>query len=113
MSNDTERLTRSVSEVARALGISESTVRREIRAGRIPAIRVGGRVLILEQGFLSRILAALGETDPDDVRDRHEDQVAADRAERDAERARDEAIRLRHADAVERQKSDPTAVRFA
>lgn len=42
----TERLTYSVKEAADALGVSEWTVREEIRTGRIESVRLGSRILI-------------------------------------------------------------------
>jgi excisionase family DNA binding protein len=41
-----KRHTYSVREVAELLGVSAKTVRREVRRGSIPVIRVGRRVLI-------------------------------------------------------------------
>lgn len=36
----------SVSEVARRLGVSPLTVRRQIAAGKLPSVRIGDRVLV-------------------------------------------------------------------
>jgi excisionase family DNA binding protein len=47
----------SVKAAARATGLGESTVRREIRAGRLKKIHVRGRVLITDEE-LRRYLAA-------------------------------------------------------
>jgi excisionase family DNA binding protein len=69
-----ERITLSVAEVAKATGVSEQSVRRSIKSGQMPAIRLGSRVLILAQPFLDTILVALG--DPDAVKDKREDDAA-------------------------------------
>jgi excisionase family DNA binding protein len=44
---ETERLTLSVVDAARACGISERTVRELIARGDLPVVRIGRRVLIV------------------------------------------------------------------
>ena len=61
----TERLTISVSETARLLGISRSTAYQAVERGEIPSIRVGRRILVPREalaGFLKngRGTASLG-----------------------------------------------------
>ena len=70
-----ERLTYTVAELAKATGLSQSSVRRGIRDGSIPAIqtRAHGRVLILKSAFLEQVAAALNEEDPEIVKIRQED----------------------------------------
>jgi excisionase family DNA binding protein len=47
----------SISEVADSCGVSGSTVRRLIRSGRLPALRVGGQIRV-EARDLERFFAA-------------------------------------------------------
>ena len=49
----------SVSEAARRLGLSTPTVRRRIKSGELPTVRIGARVLV--------DLSAITTTTPDDV----------------------------------------------
>ena len=44
--NDSHRVTVSIAEAARRLGVSESTVRRAVGAGRLACVAVGRRRLI-------------------------------------------------------------------
>ena len=46
-----ERLALSVDEVAERLGVHPSFVRRLIEQGRIPAVRLGRRVLVPVEGL--------------------------------------------------------------
>jgi excisionase family DNA binding protein len=58
---NTDRLALSVEEASRALGIGKSTAFKYIREGKLPALRLGRRILIpkakleklLEQGGLN------------------------------------------------------------
>ena len=49
MDTRTERITYSVKEAARALGVGEWMVREKARTGRIRTIRLGARILIPRQ----------------------------------------------------------------
>ncbi len=60
MRNETVR-TISVRRAAMLLGISRASAYNAVRRGELPAIRVGGRVLVLRSG-LERLLG--GETPP-------------------------------------------------
>ncbi len=42
----TERLAYTVAEAAKALGISRSKAYTEVKVGRLPVVRLGGRLLI-------------------------------------------------------------------
>jgi excisionase family DNA binding protein len=48
---ENERAVLSVEEVAKILGICEALVRREIKAKKIPAVKVGDRYLIPKTSF--------------------------------------------------------------
>ena len=64
MDNQAEvgRLTLSVREAAKALGVSPGTVRNEINAGRLPAVRVSiGRIAIPTWAVTRLLDAARGE----------------------------------------------------
>jgi len=56
----TERLTFSAPEAAKILGISLGGVYAGIRRGEIPAVRIGGRVLIPRE-YIDKILKIGGE----------------------------------------------------
>ena len=58
---DTDAVTFSISQVARALGVSETSVRRSIADLSMPAIRLRGRVLVLAQPLCDLILRATGD----------------------------------------------------
>ncbi len=53
----------TVAEVARVCGVTERTVRRWLREGRLPALRVGGRVRIPEHA-VRELAAPYGAVDP-------------------------------------------------
>ena len=55
-----QRLTYSVREAAETLGISESQLRREIKAGHIKHLRFGKRVIIPKQVIADMLAAAKG-----------------------------------------------------
>jgi excisionase family DNA binding protein len=55
-----ERLTLSVVEAARALGISRASAYSAIHEGRIPAIRVSKRRLVVPVSALRRLLDEAG-----------------------------------------------------
>ena len=57
---DIETMTFSAAECAKFLGISESGVRNRVRSGDLPAVWLGGRVLILKQQLLEQIARAVG-----------------------------------------------------
>jgi excisionase family DNA binding protein len=60
-----ERLTMTVEEAARLLGISRNSAFRAVRSGELPAIRIGRRLLVPR----SHVTALLGvETPPGDGR---------------------------------------------
>ena len=51
----TDRLAYSIAEAAQLLGVSQSTVRREIKAGRLEVARVGRRVLVKAESIQTRL----------------------------------------------------------
>lgn len=51
MTTASERLTWTVDEVAAMLGVGETTVREQIKAGVIPARRLGNRIVIPKGPF--------------------------------------------------------------
>jgi excisionase family DNA binding protein len=51
-----ERLTLSIKEAAEAVGVSENTLRQSIREGRVPAIRISERRLVIPKFALMRML---------------------------------------------------------
>ena len=53
-----ERRTRTVAECARILGVSELTIRRAIRDGRIPSIPVSCRRIMISAKFIDDLLGA-------------------------------------------------------
>jgi excisionase family DNA binding protein len=66
MSNQDERLTLTVPEAAKLLGIGRQTAYEAVRTGAIPVIRFG-RVIRVPRCVLERLLANAGE-DIDDQR---------------------------------------------
>ena len=56
---DPSALTCSVPEAARLLGIGETLMRELIRTGRVPALRLGRRVLV-SRAALERLVAEAG-----------------------------------------------------
>ena len=48
-------LTMSVREAAEALGASTTAVRRWIKSGELPAVRIGGRIFITHDGLRRRL----------------------------------------------------------
>ena len=48
----------SVDEAAEALGISRSTVYRELNAGRLPSVKIGRRRLVPASAIAQRIASA-------------------------------------------------------
>ncbi len=65
MKNESGR-TISVGRAAALLGISRASAYNAVRRGELPAIRVGGRVLVLRSG-IERLLA--GETQSPEAND--------------------------------------------
>ena len=59
---DEEKLTLTVNEVARVLGISRGLAYEMVRTGKIPSIRFGKRVLVPRQA-LERLLKRNGRDD--------------------------------------------------
>lgn len=53
---DDERVTLTIREAARRLGVSEGTLYRAARRGEVPTVRVGGRRLV-PRAALERLLA--------------------------------------------------------
>ena len=51
----TDRLAYSIAEAAQQLGVSQSTLRREIKAGRLEVARIGRRVLVKAASLERRI----------------------------------------------------------
>lgn len=56
----TEKLAFSVEETAKLLGLSRNSVYAALRAGEIPSIRVGARLLIPKTG-LEKMLSEAGQ----------------------------------------------------
>ncbi len=61
---DERKLTHTVSEVAVLLGISRGLAYQMVRAGTIPAIRLGKRLLVPRRA-LKRLLEDLDSVDPE------------------------------------------------
>ncbi|OGN94153.1 MAG: hypothetical protein A2Z75_08360 [Chloroflexi bacterium RBG_13_50_10] len=59
----TERLTMTVEEAAIALGISRATAYSLVNQGRLPAIRISDRRLILPVKSINELLASAGKKD--------------------------------------------------
>jgi excisionase family DNA binding protein len=57
-------LTMSVREAAEALGASTTAVRRWIKSGELPAVRIGGRIFITHDGLRERLEIGHPHTDP-------------------------------------------------
>lgn len=76
MSSTTNRDYYTVAEAAEQLNVSHSTVWRWIRAGKLPAYRVGSRNIRIKRGELSRMVA-----DFDDSRGQSELSVEERRRE--------------------------------
>ena len=60
MSNDLERLTLTVREAGRVLGLSRGAAYEAVRTGSIPSIRIGKRILIPKVALM-RLLEKAGE----------------------------------------------------
>jgi excisionase family DNA binding protein len=78
--DDITPATFSVAETANYLGISPSGVRRAIKDGAIPAVTLGGRVLVLRQQLVIEIARAVGrgeEFDQADAEQRDEESRGA------------------------------------
>lgn len=60
MKNDTERVTLTVDEARRMLGISRGSAYEAVRTGSIPSVRIGKRILI-PRAALTRLLDKAGE----------------------------------------------------
>jgi excisionase family DNA binding protein len=58
VADDTEALTVSVEEAARLLGIGRGTAYECVRTGQIPAIRLGGRIVIPRRALHAMVEAA-------------------------------------------------------
>jgi excisionase family DNA binding protein len=61
-----ERLTFTVDEVARLLGISRSGAYDSIARGEIPSLNIGRRVLVPREPFLELVRCARRRRHPDD-----------------------------------------------
>ena len=61
LANEMVRTAFSIAEVARAYGISPATVRLEIRAGRLRALRFGRRRIVVTHTALHEYLAGREE----------------------------------------------------
>ena len=55
-----ERITLTIREAAKAIGIHEQTLRRYVRRGIVPAVRLGSRVLIPVEALRRLIEAQAG-----------------------------------------------------
>jgi excisionase family DNA binding protein len=60
MKNDTERVTLTVDEARRMLGLSRGSAYEAVRTGSIPSVRIGKRILI-PRAALTRLLDKAGE----------------------------------------------------
>ena len=56
-----ERLTMTVKEAGEALGISRATAYALVREGRLPAIRISDRRLVIPKTALEKMLAEAGK----------------------------------------------------
>ncbi len=59
----TERLTMSVEEAGAALGISRATAYMLVNTGRLPAIRISDRRIIIPKKAISELLASASKQD--------------------------------------------------
>jgi excisionase family DNA binding protein len=50
--SDDDRLTMDIADAAKLLGISSGSTYRAAHTGEIPAIRLGGRMLVLREPFI-------------------------------------------------------------
>jgi excisionase family DNA binding protein len=89
--DDVAAVTFSVRQVAQFLGISESSARRRIRDGSLPAIELGGRVLVLRQSVVDNIAKAVNDPRAATIL-ADEAEIAAERA--DESRRHDAAVRV-------------------
>ena len=60
MKNDTEKVTLTVDEAGRMLGLSRGSAYEAVRTGSIPSVRIGKRILI-PRAALTRLLDKAGE----------------------------------------------------
>ncbi len=51
-----DQKTISVADAAQILGLSKLTVRRQVKAGRLPAIRLGRKILLLREPLMAMLL---------------------------------------------------------
>lgn len=58
-------LLNNIAEVASELRVSPQTVRRLIYSGRLPAVRIGRRVLVRRQALVRFIMRASRQPSPD------------------------------------------------
>lgn len=79
--DSSERLTLTMREAAIALGVDSRTVSSAIRAGEIPAVRVGRRVVIPAKRFFAWLEGVDGEGHSDEPPATGADAVAQARAE--------------------------------
>ncbi len=54
--NNTEKLTMDIPEAARALGISRATAYALVREGKLPAIRISERRVVIPKAALAKLL---------------------------------------------------------
>ena len=66
VTEQTERLTLTIEEAARVLGISRSTAYMLANAGRIPVIRISERRFIVPKVALERMLQSAGKSEDQD-----------------------------------------------
>jgi excisionase family DNA binding protein len=59
--NETERLTMTVEEAGDALGISRATAYMLVNTGRLPAIRISDRRIIVPRKAIDDLLASAGK----------------------------------------------------
>jgi len=61
--NETERLTMTVESASKALGISRATAYMLVNTGRLPAIRISDRRIIIPKKAISELLASASKQD--------------------------------------------------
>lgn len=97
------RVTFTCQEVATALGVTDETIRRWCDSGELAAIRIRGRVLVLAQPIVNRVLASLGDKETLDKQRADSENEAFNTARNDAARNDPERYWAEFATAAERE----------